>query len=867
MASDAYAGVRRRKQTPWKVKFGDALVSRLITIGGVGTIAAVLLVVLVLLATAWPLMSSPTISPWQSTPTPSVVAKLAGCDEYGLVVWVAEENGTITARLAETGELLQTYPSPASDSRQVTCLSVSIDRRSIAIGLSDGSFQIASIHFPATLLSPEQLPESLKLSAAEPLATQDNVIFQWIDQGAIRKLELAVPTWSDANQIADQPITAIDYLPPDNSNQFSQQTSSTLIATTSKEIVAAQIESRENMLTGAVTHELRAQRCPLEMRSQDAPKSIMLSARGGHVIIAWDTGTLDRYVFDATGLRLVESTSGLPAGGKFTCGAAVIARQTLLLGDDQGRLSGWNIVQTDRPGAASDGYRLTETHSIQLNRSPIAHISSSSASHLALACSGDSSLSLIMTTTDTVLCKIPLVEKTTQATSFIMPKNDGLFVVARDQLSRAKMDVAYPEATMRGLFGKVWYEGHAEPKYIWQSTAGTEQSEPKLSLMPLIFGTLKATLYAMIFSVPLAILAAIYTSEFLTPVMRSRVKPVIELMASLPSVILGFVAALVLAPILEENLCAVLLACFLIPSTFVFGAHLWNLLPLQRQIRYQSKRLWLLLACLPAALGASLMLGPIVEAWMYSGNMVQWLTGSLGSPVGGWMLLLIPLVAFLAAFLALGPLAQRNRLRAIAVSPRTFAVSGLIQLLLICLAIIAISWLISVALSFMGFDLRQTFFSGYQERNSLLVGAVMGFCVIPLIYTLADDALQSVPQSLRSASLGCGATPWQTTVRVVVPSAMSGMFSAIMIGFGRAVGETMVVLMAAGNTPIMEWNPFNGFRTLSATLATELPEAAKGSTHYRTLFLAALLLFTLTLVANTLAEFVRIRFRRKGSQL
>jgi phosphate transport system permease protein len=96
---------------------------------------------------------------------------------------------------------------------------------------------------------------------------------------------------------------------------------------------------------------------------------------------------------------------------------------------------------------------------------------------------------------------------------------------------------------------------------------------------------------------------------------------------------------------------------------------------------------------------------------------------------------------------------------------------------------------------------------------------------------------------------------------------MSGLFSAIMIGLGRAVGETMIVLMAAGNTPIMEMNIFNGFRTLSANIAVELPEAVVNSTHYRTLFLAALVLFLMTFVLNTLAEIVRLRFRKRASEL
>jgi len=143
----------------------------------------------------------------------------------------------------------------------------------------------------------------------------------------------------------------------------------------------------------------------------------------------------------------------------------------------------------------------------------------------------------------------------------------------------------------------------------------------------------------------------------------------------------------------------------------------------------------------------------------------------------------------------------------------------------------------------------------------------MGFAVIPIVYTLAEDALSSVPAHLRLASLGAGATEWQTAVRVVIPTAMSGLFSALMIGLGRAVGETMIVLMATGNTPVMSWNVFNGFRTLSANIAVELPEAVRDSTHYRTLFLAGLCLFAMTFALNTVAELVRQRFRKRAYQL
>lgn len=139
----------------------------------------------------------------------------------------------------------------------------------------------------------------------------------------------------------------------------------------------------------------------------------------------------------------------------------------------------------------------------------------------------------------------------------------------------------------------------------------------------------------------------------------------------------------------------------------------------------------------------------------------------------------------------------------------------------------------------------------------------MGFAVMPLIFTIAEDALSNVPDSLRSGALALGASRWQTAIHVILPTAFAGIFSAVMIGFGRAVGETMIVVMATGNTPIMDMNIFSGMRTLSANIAVELPEAPEHGTLYRTLFFGAMLLFLMTFAVNTLAEILRQHLRDK----
>jgi phosphate transport system permease protein len=369
--------------------------------------------------------------------------------------------------------------------------------------------------------------------------------------------------------------------------------------------------------------------------------------------------------------------------------------------------------------------------------------------------------------------------------AMITPKGDGLLVAREDgSLARYAVHNPHPEVSWRALFGKVWYEGYGRPEYVWQSTGATNDFETKFSLVPLVFGTLKGTFYALLFAIPLAVMGALYTSQFVHPDIRGRIKPTVEVMAALPSVVIGFVAGLYLAPLVERWVVPILLMMVVMPAAGTAGVLLWAYLPRKAARRLKpGMELALILPLLLLGAWISLRLGPEAEAALFGGDFRLWLSSALGLT--------------------------------------------------------------------------------YDQRNSLVVGLAMGFAVIPIIFTIADDAFSSVPSHLTAGSLALGASRWQTALRVVVPTASPGVFSAIMIGFGRAVGETMIVLMATGNTPVLDWSIFNGMRTLSANIAVEIPEAPHGGTLYRILFLAAALLFTMTFVVNTVAEVVRQRLREK----
>jgi phosphate transport system permease protein len=266
--------------------------------------------------------------------------------------------------------------------------------------------------------------------------------------------------------------------------------------------------------------------------------------------------------------------------------------------------------------------------------------------------------------------------------------------------------------------------------------------------------------------------------------MRTTVKPTIEVMAALPTVVIGFLAGLWLAPLVENNLAGVLMSLTLMPLGILGASLAWHVLPADWKARVgEGWEAALLLPVIALLIWFFFQLGHPIEAAFFGGDMPNWLSNTLGIK--------------------------------------------------------------------------------YEQRNSLVVGIAMGFAVTPVIFSIAEDAIFSVPKTLTSGSLALGATPWQTMVGVVLLTASPGIFSAVMIGLGRAVGETMIVLMATGNTAVMDFSMFSGFRTLSANIGVEMPEAGVGETHYRLLFLAALVLFAFTFVVNTLAEIVRQRLREK----
>lgn len=609
---------------------------------------------------------------------------------------------------------------------------------------------------------------------------------------------------------------------------------------------------------------------PFADYANDTPPSfIHVSGLGNHVAVIWKDGRLIRFDTRKVNQPVFAEEVDLTPNDTTTITAvdALIGQSTLIIGKTDGTVEAWFPVSTTEVNTP-DGKRMVKAHEMpSVTASAVQSFSPSQRSRVVAAGFEDGTLSLFQVTTDQNLKTVSSPQNQPVKQTFFAQKENGLLLYSGETISHYAVDIRYPEITFSSIFMPVWYEGYEEPAHVWQSSSSVDSFEPKYGLYPLIFGTMKATVYSMLFALPIALLAAIYTSEFMNPRTKSVVKPTIELMASLPSVVLGFLAALVIAPVVETFITTIVMLFFVMPFLFMLGAYLWQVLPVYIESVLQPYKLLLTGLLIPISVLLSYHLGWVGEHVFFSGDIKAWLDGQSGSAAGGWLFVLLPLCALICFWIIVEVVNPFLLSMSAQWSREKSALMDLIKFLCACAVTVAGSWILAGMLSQAGWDIRGTVLDTYEQRNALVVGFIMGFAVIPIIYTISEDALSSVPEHLRAGSLACGATHWQTAVFVVLPTAMSGIFSAVMIGLGRAIGETMIVLMAAGNTPVMDWNIFNGFRTLSANIAVELPEAVRDSTHYRTLFLAALCLFFVTFVINTVAEIIRLQFRKQAHQL
>ena len=857
---------KRRMTTRTSVKIGERLAGGIITVGGLMVIVAVLGIMVFLIRVVAPLMTG---------------GELHGSVRYQLdtqqdVIWTnGDEFQTFGLALAAEGRVIGFHIPTGTEvlreewdfeGAEATSVAGTLERDRIALGFADGTVRFATLGVANSSTARRSLPSGLS-ALDDRDRTVGGRIFTEVGTGDFRTLEAEIELGT-AEQVSDQPIIALDY-------RIGGTRERPVIAFASVDAAGQVRVSRSrvqiNMMTGAETITTTTTDLPpLGLGPETEVTGILMSGNADRAIVSTDDGFVYRYdLRDQDNPTLAERIRVADAGVAVTAMTFLTAEDALVVGTENGDVMVWFRLQTGTPDT-TDGREMVRARTHAQMPASIVDLSEAQRAKEFVAVDIEGNVWVYQSTGDQVLFQLARSgDVTTQSSAMIFPRSNGVMLVSQGgEVEAWQYTDRHPEVTLRVLFGKLWYEGYAEPSFVWQSTAAVDTAEPKYSLIPLIFGTFKAAFYAMIFAVPIALMAAIYTSEFVDKRVRGTVKPMMEMMESLPTVVLGFIAALVLAPLVEEWIGAVLLGFFALPMGLMIGAFVWQTLPTSIALKYDGFPKFTLmgLSILITAWIAS-RLGVTLEQALFYGDFKQWTTGRIGTGTPFMFLILLPLSYFVVAwsfrkqfghhYRAL--IGQMDRSRAGMIDAGRWIAMLIVAMIL--------SYAMASALTLIGYDPRGSFIDSYQQRNALVVGFIMAFAVIPNIYTLAEDALNAVPDHLRAASLACGATPWQTARWVVLPTAASGVFSAVMMGMGRAVGETMIVVMAAGNTPIMEWNIFSGLRTLSANIAIELPEAVKDGTNYRVLFLAALTLFVMTFIINTGAELIRQRFRKRAFNL
>lgn len=741
-ARSPFASARRRLIKDRIARYG-------VTAGGLLVLAALLLIFGYLLYVVVPIFKPVSVSELADVKvSDDQVTLLVGSDELSEVVYRLRANGELSyyATAAKNGravgDLLQTEPLPIGN---MTALARDSHTNEV-FGVANDVGQVLLVEADTTTTFPNDV-RMISPLIRYPLGAQ--------------------PQQIDAS---GQPLTRLAIAMEDGARIAAY--------TADNRLLFARFKQKHNLMTDSDEWKASVITLATQFSSVDelqlTPTKRFLFVRSGDQLEVWDVRGNNKPQLRET-LRLAGKDS------QVTAMALLSGSSSIVVGKSDGTISQWFEVDSKSGGRGFERIRDFEADGA------IVALETERDRKGFYALTANGNLAIFHATAHNRLWQDHL-NVGAGARLAIKPRANGLVVAQGDQLAVYKVENEHPEISFATLWHEVWYEGYPEPQYVWQSTSGSDSFEPKLSLVPITFGTIKAAFYAMLFGVPIAVAGAIYSAYFMAAPMRRWVKPTVEIMAALPTVILGFLAGLWLAPLIEENLPGIAMVIVALPLGVLLTGMAWQRLP--RSFKQRVPEGWeAAIAMVPVLLvgWGAFALSPIVELWLFGGDARVFMTTQMGI--------------------------------------------------------------------------------GFDQRNALIVGIAMGFAVIPNIFSIAEDAVFSVPRHLTNGSLALGATSWQTLTRVVMLTASPGIFSAVMIGLGRAVGETMIVLMATGNTPVMDWSIFSGMRTLAANIAVEMPESAVGSSHYRVLFLSAFVLFILTFILNTMSELVRERLRKRYSSL
>jgi phosphate transport system permease protein len=730
----------------------DKLFKHLMSVGGIGVIIAVSAIFFYLASVVVPLFMPPEIERQAQFAVPGNAAQATAAfsgEEQREIGARLGADGDVTFFRFDNGDVLSSVAVPVPAEARITGFALG-DRSSFSFGygLSDGRVIVARQAYQVTYPNDRRL---ITPAVEYPLGEAPVLV----DQRGQSIARLSIQHSDDGTTIAAQ--------------------------TADGRLLVSAVTVTSNMMTGEKSSEVQ------QSEIASAPtgvRQIVIESRQRELLVLHGERELTRYnIADKANPRLIETVQLVPAGERVAMISMLSGGFSIIVGTDAGELSQWFPVRKE-----SNIFALTKIRDFDAMPGGITAMAPELYRKGFIVGDAEGNLGSYFATSRRTLFVENVSDQALTVLS-VPPRGNGY--LAQDASARvysAAVHNDYPEVSFHSLWEKVWYESYEAPDYVWQSSAANSEFEPKFSLSPLTFGTVKAASYAMLVSVPLALLGAIFTAYFMSPRMRTIVKPTIEVMQALPTVILGFLAGLWLAPLIENNLAGILLSIAFLPVCMIGSSYLWHLLP--DGIKERVAPGWeaaIMLPVLAFMFWFFFQIGHPIEAAFFGGDMPGWLSNEMGI--------------------------------------------------------------------------------SYEQRNSLVVGIAMGFAVTPTIFSIAEDAIFTVPKHLSSGSLALGATPWQTLIGVVLLTASPGIFSAVMIGLGRAVGETMIVLMATGNTAVMDWSLFTGFRTLSANIGVEMPEAGVGETHYRLLFLSTLVLFGFTFVVNTIAELVRQRMREKYSTI